>query len=313
MPVKPSSARVLVASDNAADAEQVVGQLGDVMENVRSATDPARAVADFESFKPHVLVLAFGSIEMAQRYSLGYRHSEIIKLHRHATVLLCAKDDVSQAFTLCRKGTFDDYALHWPMAQDGYRLPMSVWKAADQLMSQSSGPSRHDLSAHANALDALDRTLETSLVEGGELAQRTAGSLTRAEHAVGSAIDEFSRRLSTPESADAALPHENPRLAAEIVRLKRGGIAQAFKAAKPSWHRSRHGQDGCRPASSLMRPACARSRSRCARPAGWFSWSTMTSSPASSWPSRCPNRATNSNSPRTGPPPWRCCAGSAHI
>jgi CheY-like chemotaxis protein len=230
---KPSAAPVLVASDNAADAEQVVGQLSSVMENVRSATNPESAVADFETCKPEVLVLGFRSIELAQRYSLGlYRHSQMIKLHRHATVLLCAKDDVCQAFTLCREGYFDDYALHWPMAQDGYRLPMSVWKAADQLIAQSNGPSPHDLSAHATELDALEQALETTLAESGELAQLTAGSLKRAEHAVGSAIDEFSRRLDTPVTADAGRVKEKAQLAAEIVRLKSGGISQAFQASQ---------------------------------------------------------------------------------
>jgi len=230
---KPSAARVLVVSDNVTDAAQIVAQLSSVMEDVRSATNAESAVEDFEACKPDVLVLGFETIELAQRYSLGlYRHSQLVKTHRHATVLLCAKDDVRKAFALCREGYFDDYALHWPMAQDGCRLTMSVWKAAAQLLALDGGPSPQDLSAHATEIDALDSALETTLAEGGVLVQAAVTGLKRAEQAVGSAIDEFSRRLTAPAPAAADRAGEAARLAAEIAQLKSGAISRAFRASE---------------------------------------------------------------------------------
>ena len=65
------NASVLVASDNADDAQQVVRQLASEFDNVRASADPDKAVADFEAFDPDVLVLAFDTLEKAQHYQLG--------------------------------------------------------------------------------------------------------------------------------------------------------------------------------------------------------------------------------------------------
>jgi hypothetical protein len=125
---------VLVTSDNQDDAAQVAGLLKSEFGHVSESTDPETEVEDFEAFEPHVLVLAFETIEKAQSYALRlYRISRKVSAHAHRTVVLCNKDQVRTAFGLCKKGSFDDYVLYWPHAQDGLRLTMTVLSALRQM------------------------------------------------------------------------------------------------------------------------------------------------------------------------------------
>src|SRR5450631_4461469 len=72
----PTTAKMLIASDSVDDAAQIVKQLMVDHQQIRGSTNAEFAVADFEEFMPDVLVLAFDSIEKAERYSLGlYRQS----------------------------------------------------------------------------------------------------------------------------------------------------------------------------------------------------------------------------------------------
>jgi hypothetical protein len=105
-----------------------------------------RAAADFEACRPAVLVLAFKKLDKAQRYYLGlYRIGRAVHAHPHRTVLLCSKDEVEAAFDLCKRDYFDDYVLHWPHAQDGHRLSMSVWIACrEQSAKDQGGASRSE-------------------------------------------------------------------------------------------------------------------------------------------------------------------------
>lgn len=110
-----------------ADATQIAHLLGDHFEQVEISTVESRFVADFERVRPDVVVLAFASLERAERYSLGlYRHSEIVHTLPHRSIVLCDKDNVHRAFELCRKEYFDDYVLYWPLVHDTPRLPMSI-------------------------------------------------------------------------------------------------------------------------------------------------------------------------------------------
>jgi CheY-like chemotaxis protein len=55
-----SDARVLVASDNADDAQQIRRQLSADFMHVQLSTDADRCLQDFEQHAPDVLVLAAG-------------------------------------------------------------------------------------------------------------------------------------------------------------------------------------------------------------------------------------------------------------
>ena len=226
-----ATAKVLIASDSTADAAQVVRQIGDEYTEIRCSTDPMQAVADFEDFRPDVLALAFDSIAKAQRYSLGlYRLSPIIGTHRHATVLLCSKDEVRAAFDLCKGGNFDDYVLHWPQAQDGQRLAMSIWNAARGIAALAAGPSRRELDSHAHQLVAIDSMLRRELSEGGQRLGGATLALQAAERAIGVALDEFSDRLTDPEGGAIVAAKDKVTLERELTRLKNDRVSNVFRA-----------------------------------------------------------------------------------
>jgi CheY-like chemotaxis protein len=229
MKQNPAGAKVLVASDNADDAAQIVKQLQGEQERVRASANAELAVEDFEDFKPDVLVLAFDNIEKAQRYCLGlYRQSQVVSHYPHRTVLLCTKDEVRSAFDLCKKGFFDDYVLYWPLSQDGLRLTMSVWNAAREALA--SGPSVQELLAHAAQLGAIESLLDQQLSEGGRHSVSATQTLKQAETAIGAAIDEFSQRLTHPGKAAVVELKDAAGWSREFDRLKNDSVSQAFKA-----------------------------------------------------------------------------------
>lgn len=126
----PKRAAVLVASESVADAELVGKLLQDEFHNVKLSTKPEFAVEDFEAHRPTVLVLAFDTLEAAQRYYIGlYRLSSVVHETRHRVVVLCNKHDVWNVYDLCSKGHFDDYVLFWPATNDAPRIRMSVHQA----------------------------------------------------------------------------------------------------------------------------------------------------------------------------------------
>jgi CheY-like chemotaxis protein len=218
----PSAARVMVASDKGDDAAQVLKQLERDFTDLHASTDPARAVADFEGIRPDVLVLGFDSLEKAQDYSVSlYRACHQVQPHR--TLLLCSKGEVRAAFDLCKKGTFDDYLLFWPHAQDGQRLAMSVWNAA-RLVIDSPAREAPD-GAQLGAMQAL---LDREVAEGERHAASAEESLKEAERAITAAIDELSQRLERPDPAAAP-----GAIARQVDGLKRP-VSAAFEATTTS-------------------------------------------------------------------------------
>ena len=69
--MKPETLKILIATDVSADAAQIVRLLEDQFEQLETSTVEARFVTDFERVMPDVVVLAFTSLERAERYSLG--------------------------------------------------------------------------------------------------------------------------------------------------------------------------------------------------------------------------------------------------
>lgn len=126
----PKRAAILVASQSVADAELVGKLLQDEFHNVRLSTNADFAVEDFEQHRPSVLILAFDTLEAAQRYYIGlYRLSTTVHETRHRVVVLCNKHDVWAVYDLCSSGHFDDYVLFWPATNDAPRIRMSVHQA----------------------------------------------------------------------------------------------------------------------------------------------------------------------------------------
>ncbi|MEP7297183.1 MAG: response regulator [Burkholderiales bacterium] len=190
-----ASARVLVATDNVDDAKQIVHLLEDEFEHLRASTTPAMAVGDFEEFEPDVLVLAFDTLDKAQRYYLGlYRASQMLRPHR--TVILCDKSEVHAVVELCKKEYFDDYVLYWPLAHDGLRLGMSVWKACREMTRRADQPQPATLLAHVKHLGDLEAVLDRELTEGIDELKRAQAAQTPQAGATGvQPIDAWARKL----------------------------------------------------------------------------------------------------------------------
>lgn len=177
MKATASAAKVLVASDNVDDARQIGRQLEIDFDRVRLSTDPDLAVHDFEDCAPDVLVLAFDTLEKAQRYYLGlYRLGSSLQQHEHRTVILCSKDEVRAVFELCKRDYFDDYVLYWPHTFDGPRLSMSIWSACREMAAlRANVPRPTELFAHARHVGELDRIVGRQLADAEGHAEGDGG------------------------------------------------------------------------------------------------------------------------------------------
>ena len=214
MNVAPRRITVLVVSDRGADAAHVRDALTDEITRVEVSTNGERAVADFEKFRPDVVVLAYDSIDKSQQYCLGLlRFSKFAQSHPHCYIVLCAAADLNAVFALCKKDYFDDYVLYWPQPYDGHRLFMAVRNAARALLAaQHLDPSREELVAHARSAQALGAVVDRRIDEGlGHVAAMHA-SLADVEREVGAASEHprvqraiaASRENLTPMAAWAA-------------------------------------------------------------------------------------------------------------
>jgi PleD family two-component response regulator len=150
---EPSSAAILIVTDDSTDAGMVRKLLQEEFKNVFTSTNPDSIAQDFEERRPEVLVLAFATLEKSERYYLGlYRLCPAVQQHHHRTVILCDKEEVKRVYELCRKNYFDDYVLFWPMTYDMSRLAMSVHHLLRELAAfRDGGPSVAEFAAQAAA------------------------------------------------------------------------------------------------------------------------------------------------------------------
>src|SRR5690606_14098950 len=168
-------------TDVSADAAQIVRLLEDQFEQLETSTVEARFVADFERVMPDVVVLAFTSLERAERYSLGlYRHSAIVHSLPHRSIVLCDKDNVHRAFELCRKEYFDDYVMYWPLVHDTPRLARSILIAGRSRQRQRDAAPAREVAAHARSVRRLESVIDDRISVGREHAE----ALNRALQAV---------------------------------------------------------------------------------------------------------------------------------
>lgn len=129
---------ILVASEIVGDAELVQRLLSFEFSNVRISTDPLRISEDFDASSPSVLVLAFNRLDKAERYN-GQLKAQSVLARRgaHRTLVLCTREEVRNAYDLCKLGMFDDYVLFWPLTHDTPRLLLAVRHAMQHLPEQA--------------------------------------------------------------------------------------------------------------------------------------------------------------------------------
>ncbi|MBT9460061.1 MAG: response regulator [Rugosibacter sp.] len=230
---KPSRPAILIATDSITDAEQVRKLLVEEFDNIFTTTDPDTAAQDFERRQPGVLVLAFNSVEKAERYSLGlYRLCPAVQQTLHRTIILCGKDDVKQVYSLCKKSYFDDYVLFWPMTYDMSRLGMTIHHAMRELaVVRDSGPSTAEFAAQARRLVELERLLKNRLADGDQHITVANRAMAQVEKDVSAALDGFSRRLVDGTLKDAITVNDANVLREEIGRLTHVEVGAGFRKA----------------------------------------------------------------------------------
>ncbi|MDD3519302.1 MAG: response regulator [Chromatiales bacterium] len=223
---------ILVATEIASDAEVVRRLLTMEFERVFVTTSPENAVADFEHHKPQVLVLAFNTLEKAERYYLGlYRLGHLVHALPHRTVILCNKDDLKRVYDLCKQEYFDDYVLFWPTTNDSTRLRMAVHHALRQMAPSAEGasPSPTEFAAQARRIAELETLLERSLAQGGQRIEAASHSLQQAEQGIGTALEGFSRSLSDGTRPDLVEVRDRDGFQREVDRIRREEIGERFR------------------------------------------------------------------------------------
>lgn len=187
------AAHILIASDQRIEAEGLRRLIEQNYSRIALSFDPDQAAQDFEKTRPDLLLLAFGKIELAQRYYLGlYRFCSLAQHHPHRTIVLCSKEEIRKAFDLCCKQYFDDYVLFWPSPFDGYRLPMSMHVALRELADDHrNGPDTVQLARHAEQLSELERMLDEQLADGGREVEQAAENIEHQRKQISSALNRM--------------------------------------------------------------------------------------------------------------------------
>ncbi len=220
------SAKILIASDNISDATIAKKMLAAEFDKVFTSTDPELAVSDFEQRSPDVLVLAFHTLEKAERYYLGlYRRNVNIQLQPHRTVILCSKTEVSTVYQACKKEHFDDYVLFWPMTPDAPRLLMSVHLALRDLAAASvETPSAASFASQARRLDKMSGMLDQQIVMGNQRVEAVSRDMQRAEQQIDAALDAMTDTLAKEGARDVARSGYLAELRQEINNIKKNAI-----------------------------------------------------------------------------------------
>lgn len=222
--------KILVASDSVKSAETARNVLVDEFENICVSGAPDKHTEDFDAFEPDVLILAFESIASAERYYLGiHRLSSLPYAKPHRTILLCSKDNVRQAYALCKKGHFDDYVLFWPLTYDAPRVAMSVHLAATALKNPSDiRDLKNEIGKHVATIGELEGVLQR---RGSSIAQHTAritDKIASEDMNLRSRITELSGEVQSP--GFGLSPTQVALIAQSLDRLCDDGIIPGLQA-----------------------------------------------------------------------------------
>ena len=228
--------RILIASNGLNEAESCRKLLQGEFEEIHLSTAADKAVDDFEATKPNVLILAFESLEAAERYYLGlYRLSEIVHVQAHRTIILCSKDNVRDIYRLCCKEQFDDYVLFWPLTHDAPRLSMAVHHAVRALRQpDDSRALRREIATHIARVAELETILERGFAEHDSQTEAIGKSLVNGHAAVGEAVDRFENSMFEGELAGAVDIKEPTALRGEFGKLRENGVEDGFRPMRES-------------------------------------------------------------------------------
>jgi len=231
-----TAATILIVTDNVTDAAMVKNLLTPEFDHIFMSTNPDKGVEDFVHHRPSVLVLAFNTLEKAERYYLElHRLCEVVHQLSHRTVVLCNKDEVKQVYELCKKDYFDDYMLFWPMTHDSTRLSMTIHHALRELaILKYDEPSAAEFAAQAHYLAELEKTLDQQILQGGHHIEVVSRVMEQAEQKIGTALDGFSKRITSGALPDLVEVKNADGLGNEISHLKSEEVQPLFIAAAES-------------------------------------------------------------------------------
>lgn len=229
--------RILVVAEGLAEAEKIGNLLRTEYDDLAFSTDPERVVEDFEQYWPKVLVLAFATLEQAERYALKlYGQGALAHTLPHRTLILCGREEARRSFELCKKEIFDDYLLFRPQPEDPSCLLMAVHRALRQV---DCLPTAGEFAAQARRIAGLEALLEQGLVQGGECLKLVGQALQQAGKDIGGALDAFSCRLETGERPDlvevrnrAAFQQEVSHLKAWEIEIHLQAVATALQSVR---------------------------------------------------------------------------------
>jgi CheY-like chemotaxis protein len=121
--------RTLVVADDDESGRAVATRLGAVFAPGLAICDqPEQAHVQVQSHQPHVVVLALGSLQAAERHAFALQAGG--EDERPYVLALCNTVSVAAAARMCREELIDDYVQHFPVPVDGERLAASMRLAA---------------------------------------------------------------------------------------------------------------------------------------------------------------------------------------
>ncbi|MEO6445425.1 MAG: response regulator [Gemmatimonadaceae bacterium] len=192
-------------SDSIREAELVKDLLADEFDGVHLSTTDESTASEVQRLRPLLLVFSFRDLRAAEQSAVRLYASGLNdELQKLRSIVLCARADVRLAYSMCRKGRFDDYVLFWPMSDDVPRMKMAIHRAlADASVPMESGPSAAELAAQARRLEDLETQLRRQLSRGEGVIGSTAEAVSVAEQELRATLGRLRSRAT--EGGTAAL------------------------------------------------------------------------------------------------------------
>jgi CheY-like chemotaxis protein len=215
---------ILVACEVPSNADLVTKLLSSEFAHIVVSANEDSVQRDFEQHRPRVLVLAFDTLEKAERYSLRlYRQSLLAQTFAHRTVVLCSKAELQRAYDLCRNGCFDDYVLFWPLNFDAPRLAMAVRHALRETLSDG-------LEEKARQVAQLEDVLARRLEDGRERINAVNESVSKAGVQISSALDELSAKLVRKPPSGMLDADRYEDVVATVTRIKTDDVTASMRS-----------------------------------------------------------------------------------
>jgi CheY-like chemotaxis protein len=131
--------RTLIVADDDESGRDVAARLGaEFATGLAICAQPEQAHVRVQSHRPHVVVLALGSLQAAERHAFALQAGGADE--RPYVLALCNTVSLAAAARMCREELIDDYVQHFPVPVDPERLAASV-RLAGRIAAPGQGSS----------------------------------------------------------------------------------------------------------------------------------------------------------------------------